>query len=96
VYLLGNPIAYWFCAFVILVTPLELAAFFISWNRRDEEKCDDRSEYTMHCGLMWVLLAWLLHYVPFFFMSRVLYFHHYMPAFLLGSIVTALVFEHTV
>lgn len=25
-------------------------------------------------------LGWLLHYVPFFFMARQLFLHHYLPA----------------
>ncbi|CAK8696913.1 unnamed protein product [Clavelina lepadiformis] len=28
----------------------------------------------------WCLLGWCLHYLPFFAMSRVLFFHHYFPA----------------
>jgi len=26
------------------------------------------------------MLAWLLHYAPFWLMGRILYFHHYFPA----------------
>ncbi|GFO26017.1 protein o-mannosyl-transferase 2 [Plakobranchus ocellatus] len=33
----------------------------------------------------WLLLGWFLHYAPFWTMSRVLYFHHYFPAFLFSA-----------
>lgn len=33
-------------------------------------------------------LAWVLHYFPFYFMSRVLYFHHYFPAFIFSCCLT--------
>ncbi|XP_063804311.1 protein O-mannosyl-transferase 2 isoform X2 [Pseudophryne corroboree] len=36
-----------------------------------------------------MLFGWLLHYCPFFFMGRVLYYHHYFPAMLFSSMLTA-------
>lgn len=38
------------------------------------------------CGWLW--LGWLLHYLPFWGMSRVLYFHHYFPALLFSSMMS--------
>lgn len=35
-----------------------------------------------------ITLGWLLHYLPFFMMGRVLYFHHYFPAMLFSSMLT--------
>ena len=29
--------------------------------------------------------GWFLHYIPFFFVGRVLYFHHYYPALFFAS-----------
>uniref|UniRef100_A0A8C4NC73 Protein O-mannosyl-transferase 2 n=1 Tax=Eptatretus burgeri TaxID=7764 RepID=A0A8C4NC73_EPTBU len=41
----------------------------------------------------WLFLGWLLHYIPFFTMSRVLYFHHYFPAMLFNSLITAITWD---
>ena len=36
----------------------------------------------------WLLLAYLIHYVPFYTMDRILYYHHYFPALQFSSMLT--------
>nr|XP_045624410.1 protein O-mannosyl-transferase 2-like [Procambarus clarkii] len=36
----------------------------------------------------WLSGCWAAHYFPFFFMSRVLYYHHYCPAYLFSCMIT--------
>lgn len=36
----------------------------------------------------WLFTGWLLHYLPFWAMGRVLYFHHYFPAVIFNSMLT--------
>lgn len=36
----------------------------------------------------WLFGGWILHYVPFWAMGRVLYFHHYFPALIFNSMLT--------
>lgn len=43
----------------------------------------------------WLFCGWLLHYVPFWAMGRVLYFHHYFPALIFNSMLTGIVYLHT-
>lgn len=38
----------------------------------------------------WLYIGWLLHYVPFWGMGRILYFHHYFPALLFSSMMTGI------
>ena len=42
----------------------------------------------------WLFLGWALHYVPFWAMGRVLYVHHYYPALLFSSMLTAVLIDY--
>ena len=42
----------------------------------------------------WLFLGWALHYVPFFAMDRVLYFHHYMPAHIFACMATGVILDY--
>lgn len=37
---------------------------------------------------VWLFAGWILHYLPFWAMGRVLYFHHYFPAVIFNSMLT--------
>lgn len=37
--------------------------------------------------VVWLLIAWSFHYFPFYAMGRVLYFHHYFPAYLFSAMI---------
>jgi dolichyl-phosphate-mannose-protein mannosyltransferase len=39
-------------------------------------------------ALGFLFIAWVLHYLPFFLMGRMLFLHHYLPAFILTVILT--------
>lgn len=38
----------------------------------------------------WLFAGWILHYLPFWAMGRVLYFHHYFPALIFNSMLTGM------
>jgi len=45
---------------------------------------------------IWLFIGWALHYIPFWAMGRVLYFHHYFPAQLFVSMLTGIIFDFVV
>jgi dolichyl-phosphate-mannose-protein mannosyltransferase len=38
-------------------------------------------------------LGWVVHYIPFFFMKRELYLHHYLPAFYFAVLLFTMFFD---
>lgn len=43
---------------------------------------------------IWIFIGWVLHYLPFYGMGRVLYFHHYFPAALFSSMLSAVILDY--
>ena len=64
-------------------------------EQRGEPETDDRKNRVFE-SCIWLFVGWALHYVPFWAMGRVLYFHHYFPAQLYASMLTAVIFDHVV
>ena len=97
VYLLGNPVTYWFnLAMLVIYCGLYFAkAFAHQRNIRLPGQISDLAAVYID-GALWVVMGWALHYFPFIPMARVLYFHHYMPAFLYSCVLAGIVVDITV
>ncbi|XP_032689103.1 protein O-mannosyl-transferase 2 isoform X6 [Odontomachus brunneus] len=97
IYLLGNPIIWW-GNIVFLIVFIILYAYAAVREQRgcvdDIVLVEQRSRIT-HAG-KWIFLGWILHYAPFWAMSRVLYFHHYFPALLFSSMLTGVTLNHII
>ena len=52
----------------------------------------ERKQKTLN-SCIWLFTGWALHYIPFWAMGRVLYFHHYFPAQLYASMMTGVIFD---
>lgn len=44
----------------------------------------------------WLFIGWVLHYLPFWTMTRVLYFHHYFPALLFSSMLSGITLNYMI
>ncbi|KAH9628283.1 hypothetical protein HF086_017358 [Spodoptera exigua] len=91
IYLLGNPVVWW-------GNLLFLVAFFIIYvinaiKEKRAEAFDGKSRELLNAA-GWTFVGWALHYVPFWAMGRVLYFHHYFPALVFSSMLTGILTEY--
>nr|XP_056707505.1 protein O-mannosyl-transferase 2 [Euleptes europaea] len=94
VYLLGNPVIWWL-NLVTIGLYLIMATFVSVAIKRGAHLTAERKELSrvlLHGGGL-IMLGWLLHYLPFFMMGRVLYFHHYFPAMLFSSMLTGITWD---
>lgn len=93
IYLLGNPIIWWGnLVFIVLF----LAIFLINAIKLQRGYIKSFSELQKQKlkACAWLFVGWLLHYVPFWAMGRVLYFHHYFPALLFSSMITGIIIDY--
>ncbi|XP_074812122.1 protein O-mannosyl-transferase 2 isoform X4 [Natator depressus] len=94
VYLLGNPVVWWLNLVTIGLYLLMVTCAIVAMKRGVQLTAElkELSEVLLHSGGK-IMLGWLLHYLPFFMMGRVLYFHHYFPAMLFSSMLTGITWD---
>nr|XP_024219416.1 protein O-mannosyl-transferase 2 [Halyomorpha halys] len=96
IYLLGNPIIWWgnllFLFLFIFVFTLSSIT-----RKRGYTSVKLKIFYDHYLGACkWLFFGWALHYIPFWAMGRVLYFHHYFPALLFNSMLSGVILDYFV
>ncbi|KAI8391371.1 Dolichyl-phosphate-mannose-protein mannosyltransferase-domain-containing protein [Radiomyces spectabilis] len=82
-YMLGNPVVWWSAGLALstFVATVFICLIRMRRNIKDFSKAQWARFYSV--GKI-ILSGWLLHYIPFFIMGRILYLHHYFPALYFG------------
>ena len=95
VYLLGNPVIWWANIAFLLVFLLVYSYSILKSQRGVAESPElAKQRETTLVAAAWFFLGWALHYVPFWAMGRVLYIHHYYPALLFSSMLSAVLLDY--
>ncbi|KAB0798575.1 hypothetical protein PPYR_09568 [Photinus pyralis] len=93
IHLLGNLIIWYSATFSLLL----YCSLFIFYLLRRRRLCNDldssKWEKFKFIGQVF-LTGYLLHYVPYFFVDRTLFLHHYLPAFCFKVFLMAGLLEH--
>lgn len=93
VHLLGNLVV-WLSGSISLILYSILLTFYLIRRRRH---CYDLTPDTWYRFVVVgevLLLGFLFHYVPYFFVERTLFLHHYLPAFTFKVLLMAALVEH--
>ncbi|KAI3406900.2 hypothetical protein KGF56_000192 [Candida oxycetoniae] len=80
VFYLGN-ICLYYTSFIFMVICLVKTSFHIVWNMNPyTQHVDSPTKTRFYQNAIQYQLGWIIHYWPYFFISRNLYLHHYLPA----------------
>ncbi|KYQ57674.1 Protein O-mannosyltransferase 1 [Trachymyrmex zeteki] len=93
VHLLGN-IVIWYSGTISVIVYVTLLTFYLMRRKR---QCFDipEEEWKKFVNNAYVLLAgYLLHFLPFLFVERTLFLHHYLPAFIFKILLMAATIDH--
>lgn len=93
VHLLGN-IVVWYSGTVSILIYSCLLVFYLMRRRR---LCFDVSDEEWKRFVIFgevLLVGYLLHFLPFFFIERTMFLHHYLPAFVFKVLITSAVIDH--
>jgi dolichyl-phosphate-mannose-protein mannosyltransferase len=89
IYLLSNPFG-WLFAIIgpfLFTTMWVMDRIFLQRGIDDLGPCLRRF-WDRSCGFLF--MTWLLHYAPFFLMGRMLFLHHYLPAYIFSVLLSVL------
>ncbi|KAF9419991.1 hypothetical protein BGZ94_009254 [Podila epigama] len=84
VYLMGNPLLWWASSIVAITYMFSCIWSVYKYVRGQPASKSERARfgltpfYAVASGTFFT--GWIIHYLPFFFMHRQLYLHHYLPA----------------
>ncbi|CAE6446531.1 unnamed protein product [Rhizoctonia solani] len=92
IYLIGNPFV-WYTSTISILAYAIFRGFLILREKRGYKDFHNTTlvKYDQLCAFL--ATGWVLHYFPFFLMSRQLFLHHYFPALYFAILMSCAVFD---
>ncbi|KAJ9062757.1 Protein O-mannosyltransferase 2 [Entomophthora muscae] len=78
-FMFGNPIIWWFTSITVILFIFQGGWYIIRVRRQTMRWSSVEVSRFLFMSYA-VFGGWCLHFIPFFFMTRVLYLHHYFPS----------------
>ncbi|XP_075992532.1 protein O-mannosyltransferase rt isoform X2 [Anticarsia gemmatalis] len=93
IHLIGNLIT-WYSGFIsVLVYGAALALYAVRQRRGCEDLPPSALQNFYEAGYILFLGYWI-HYLPYFFMDRTLFLHHYLPAYIFKILLLCYIIDH--
>ncbi|XP_045511379.1 protein O-mannosyltransferase 1 [Colias croceus] len=93
VHLIGNLVTWYAGTISVLLYGAFLVLYAIRTRRAITDLPPRASQKFYDAGFILFLGYWL-HYLPFFFMDRTLFLHHYLPAYMFKILLLSFVIDH--
>jgi dolichyl-phosphate-mannose-protein mannosyltransferase len=88
----GNILGWWLETFVLVFFASLCIADQVLLKRKFS-LYNDKVRHRLYTSSGFFVLAWAVHYLPFFVMGRQLFLHHYLPAHLCLALFTGTIFD---
>jgi dolichyl-phosphate-mannose-protein mannosyltransferase len=72
---------------------ISLKKYFYIQRGKNLENTDQMS-MRLQYRIGFLMMAWALHYLPFFTMVRTLYLHHYLPSYMMSAMIAGGILEY--
>lgn len=93
IHLIGNVLI-WYTSTLAILMYIVIGVFYIIRRRRQLYDIPEMEwQRFLNVGHVY-FIGYLMHYIPYFFTERVLFLHHYFPAFLFKLQLLCYVIEH--
>lgn len=93
VHLIGNLVT-WYGGAGALAVFAALSALYAALRRRAAEPLPPRALANFYDAAAVLYLGYWIHYLPYFFVDRTLFLHHYLPAYIFKILLLSYVVDH--
>ncbi|XP_063838561.1 protein O-mannosyltransferase 1 isoform X1 [Ostrinia nubilalis] len=93
IHLIGNLVTWYAGTISVLVYSVLLAVYAIRQRRACVDLPPAATQRFYDAGFILFLGYWI-HYLPYFFMDRTLFLHHYLPAYVFKILLLTFVIDH--
>lgn len=94
VFMFGNPIVWWGSSVAVLLFVFQWGWYVVRVRRQNMHWSPAEVSRFLFVGYA-LFGGWCLHFLPFFFMTRVLYLHHYFPSLYFACLLAPYALELT-
>lgn len=80
IYFIGNPVVWWSSTVCLIAFAAYVLVSILKWQT-GKNVAANKNVFNFNAQMFSYFAGWLVHYAPFYIMGRLLFLHHYIPAY---------------